>query len=259
MKLEEYLTKEKVVYFISPHLDDAILSAGGLIFYLVHKKVEVILITVFTKPSSLPETSHAKRYIRQCGFSDSFKFFQVRVKEDDEICNCLGIKKIHLDFIDAAWRKKTEANLNWFTNLFPEIVHLYPLRLCKYLGIVNKQDKKMMKRIQRKIKSVITSSDPIIFCPVGRGNHVDHIITKQVCLDIFKRVFFWDDYPYCLKKNNIQINFPFVQWNKYLKEKRKLIKKYKTQQHILFGQSLPIINPEKYYINSPINLIVQDN
>lgn len=78
----DILKNKKYYYFISPHLDDAILSAGGLIYDLKYKG-KVKIITVFTKGDEI---------------------FLKRKIEDKNVCNYLGIDFIHLGFNDILWR-----------------------------------------------------------------------------------------------------------------------------------------------------------
>ena len=249
-KFEDIIKKDDTAYFISPHLDDAILSAGGLIHYLVRNGIEVRVITIFTRPSPPPETRHARKYVRLCGWDSASELFKQRLREDILVFGDLGIKPIHLDFIDAAWRKKQNNGYGWMTRLLPEVVHLYPLRLCKYLKIIHRQDRVLMKRLEDKLSRLVPGSHSVVFCPLARGNHVDHIITKQVCEKIFKKVVFWDDFPYSLKETGPVAGYVRIAWNKYLNEKISSVESYKTQLHLLFGKTRPPVCPETYYLLS---------
>ncbi len=79
------LNNKKNYYFISPHLDDAILSAGALIYEL-KERGRVKIITVFTKGD---------------------KSFLKRKVEDKNVCRFLKVGYLHLDFTDVMWRKRT--------------------------------------------------------------------------------------------------------------------------------------------------------
>jgi LmbE family N-acetylglucosaminyl deacetylase len=75
------------IYFISPHLDDAILSAGALIYELKNQG-RIKIITVFTKGDEL---------------------FLKRKIEDKNVCHYLDIDYLHLDFIDVLWRNSSNS------------------------------------------------------------------------------------------------------------------------------------------------------
>ena len=106
-KLTKQIINEKApCLFISPHLDDAVLSAGDFILFLIEQKIPVTVITVFTKISPKPYTLSAKSFIRQCGYNDAELLFADRRSEDKEIFKKIGIQTEHFDFVDATWRKK---------------------------------------------------------------------------------------------------------------------------------------------------------
>ncbi|MCR4313010.1 MAG: PIG-L family deacetylase [Candidatus Roizmanbacteria bacterium] len=92
-------------YFISPHLDDAILSAGGLINYLKDRK-KIKIITVFTEGD---------------------KLFLKRRIEDMNVCRYLGIEYLHLGFTDVLWRdifnlKKERILVKAITNKIKKLI-----------------------------------------------------------------------------------------------------------------------------------------
>ena len=52
----------KKVFFVSPHLDDAVFSAGNLLLTLA-EKTEIMVINVFTQADTKPYTYSAKKYL----------------------------------------------------------------------------------------------------------------------------------------------------------------------------------------------------
>lgn len=197
------LNNKKNYYFISPHLDDAILSAGGLIYDLKDKG-KVKIITVFTNGDELL----LKRKI-----------------EDKNVCRYLGVGYLHLGFTDVLWRNN--PNLREERNL--EIAIAYKLK-----------------------ETIKNDKNTIIFVPLSIGNHFDHKIVNKICRDNYTDVIYWEDYPYNLtnklpaefiKKNNLS----YFEYKKNLFIKEKLIKFYRSQIPILFGDKPMIIKKEKYY------------
>src|SRR3989304_10331904 len=95
-KLTKQIINEKApCLFISPHLDDAVLSAGDFILFLIEQKIPVTVITVFTKISPKPYTLSAKSFIRQCGYNDAELLFADRRNEDKEIFEKIGVQTDH--------------------------------------------------------------------------------------------------------------------------------------------------------------------
>lgn len=245
---EYYKNKKKEIFmntsnnktryvFISPHLDDAILSAGGLISYLkVQNKVKII--TVFTKASKKINDS-IQEFTQSCNYTNSEELFLNREEEDKKLCQYLKIDHLHLGFTDALWRDEYDSTEDVFS---------------KRINRTKKErdlEKLIIQELKKKIKN---ARNTIIFAPLSIGNHVDHRIINRICRDNFTNVIYWEDYPYNLKSNlseelvkkNSLLCFEF---SKNLLIKEKLIKFYKSQIPILFGDKQIIIKKERYYFN----------
>lgn len=238
-------------YFISPHLDDAMLSAGGLITYLA-KKTDVTLISIFTEASPKPYTRAAKGFLRYCGYKDAKRLFEIRKKEDINACAMAGVKAVHLGFIDGTFRKRHKPF--YFSQLLskqvPELIHLYPLGF-KVLKLAE-QDKQLALDVQKRFLEVIPQNKKVaIFCPLGTVKHMDHILTRNICVSTFDNLIFWTDYPYIsLKKANETLKHKNLSqlftWESELEKKKQIIAQYKTQLSSLFPHgSIPLI-PEVY-------------
>lgn len=236
------------LYFISPHLDDAIFSAGNLITKLC-KRHKVTILTVFTQASEAPDTLFSRMFTHRSGFDNAKDFFQARKEEDMQVCHSLGADIIHLPYIDVAWRKKRNRD-GFLLRLFPELIHLYPTRFHILSGIIHKNDNYMIRKITKELKSRIEDSSTV-FCPLGIGNNVDHIIIRTICKNNFAHVIYWQDYPYMLRNKD---NIPFIEENSLkrarfteLFDKRNLIEGYRSQTKAYFTYQKIINNTEEYY------------
>lgn len=253
--INEIIRDKKTCVFISPHLDDAVLSNGDLIQYLA-KRTKVIVVTIFTKASRKPHTFFTKKFISLCGYKNTDKFFNARKQEDLNVFSNLGVQCYHLDFIDAAWRKK--ENPGYLTRLIgkfiPEFVHIYPIyRINIRSNRIAREDKNIINLIAAKLSEIVNSAkDHYIFCPLAVNTHVDHVIAREAVRRSFKNVIFWTDYPYS-QFSNIRPNLE----NKKLKEilswvgnmdiKREMIMAYKSQVKMLFPSGDIELKPEIYY------------
>lgn len=245
------IIEDRRCYFISPHLDDAILSAGGLISHLA-KKNNIKVMTVFTSASSPPYTFFAKRFMNLCGYKNAQLFFKEREREDKNIFNKLNIPYCHLSFVDAGWRKKT-LKTNRLAFFLPELGHLYPTRFQILSGQPSNKDFKLINQISDRLQELITDERDIVFCPAAIGNHIDHVIINRICRKTFKKVIYWSDYPYCLQK---KISPKFLSKNHLssiywhdLGNKKSIINKYRTQKKYLFKNKPLLLVPEVYFIN----------
>ena len=257
--LKEIIKHKKTCYFVSPHLDDAAFSAGGLISYLA-PKTRVVVVTAFTRAGRDDHSLSALSYLKQCGYkaNEIGEFFASRRKEDREAIENLNAMAIHLPFKDALWRKKRKLNIaeRISTLLINELRYIYPthkLHISK--GIINKEDIKNLKRLEDKLKQTVDDKrDYVVFCPLALGNHVDHVMAREACTNSFPNVIFWEDSPYNLY---CQLDKEFVKKRNLTKEvfsknqtnRKNIYPVYKTQFGKLFGGktdfSLP---PEVYYL-----------
>src|SRR3989338_2522104 len=259
MDLLTKIVNEKLpCYFISPHLDDAILSAGSLISYL-SDKTKVDILTVFTEASPKPYTRFCRKFMKICGYSDADIFFEDRRKEDETVCKKVNVNYKHLGLIDVAWRKKQNPSQieKFLGRLLPEFIHLYPLGRNFMSGRIVEEDKLMISDIKKVFQSftfhVSSFKQSVVFCPLAIGNHVDHVIVINICKQLFgANLIFWTDYPYINRGNTAEgfikkRELKSFTWGKNLEKKRELILGYKTQIPALFPKSLPDMIPETFY------------
>lgn len=243
-------------YFISPHMDDAALSAGGLINHL-SKKVPVTVINVFTEVHGDKPTMSAKAFLKQSEVKSAKELFYNRQKEDRGLFKKIGVKVINLGFIDVIWRKKKTDNKFRLLlgKIIPEFVHLYPTyRFHAWTGKVSKEERELKINLKEKLQMLI--NDPkksVIFCPVGIGNYVDHIVVRDVTKYSFKDVIYWSDFNYSVdfhKENKFigKNKLDLVFFDKENKSKKKLIEGYKSQIYAIFPHGKVPDLPDFYYV-----------
>ena len=244
----------KTCIFISPHLDDAILSCGGYLTHLRKNDHQVIVITVFSEAESNRHSKHTKQYLKHCGLNPTMvspdMFFQHRKDEDKQALKIIGLKGHYLGFSDLAWRKNKKIK-----SLF-----LYPNHKTIFSAQIHQQDELMIKQISRKIKTKLVKYHPqevTIFAPIGIGNNTDHIIINKLLNNYEKsyQVVYWEDYPYNLNKDlrskqKIKGYKLVLKYNGHQATKTKMIKKYRSQLIPLFSSSqhIPLVH-EKFFIH----------
>lgn len=246
--------------FVSPHLDDAVFSAGGLILEL-SGKTDVFVFTIFTEATSERSTLSAKNFLRLCGYKKAKDLFSERRNEDKNILDTIGVKSAHLGFEDAAWRKKTKVGKSnrILGKIFPEFISIYPFfKTGVVSGVISSHDGGLKEKIKEKLISEIgekISENFLIFCPAGIGGHVDHLIAREVCEELYSNLVFWSDYPYnIMKLNDVRkteavlklASFDKFEINPDNEIKKKIILSYKTQSKPMFDND-PVIIPEIFY------------
>lgn len=160
---------------ISPHLDDAVFSAGGLLARLSGAGWRVIVATVFT--ASVPDP---QGFALACqldkGLGADIDYMALRRDEDAAACACLGAEPLWLPFAEAPHRGYDSAAA-LFDGLQPQD------------GIV--------VRLSAALRDLVESRRPdMILAPQAVGAHVDHVAVVLAVIDCCKSVRWWTDYPY---------------------------------------------------------------
>lgn len=169
---------------ISPHLDDAAFSAGGLLASRVDQGWDVTVATCFTGNVAQP-TGFALACQLDKGLGADIDYMALRRGEDLIACETLGARAIHLPFLEAPHRGYASAKM-----LFAE-------RL---------PDDRIVDAVATALGEVLAAERPdLVLGPLCLGNHVDH----HVVLDAIQRscadhtVLLWEDWPYADRESRV--------------------------------------------------------
>ncbi len=162
---------------ISPHLDDAVFSLGGLLaLYPKESKV----VTIF---SGTPQKPISRHWDRVCGFKNSTEAVQKRIEENYNALSMIGIEKkniINFHFLDKQYRGSFFKKAKFSNDLTDELVS--------------------------KIKDVISaiSGHVNIFVPL-MDHHEDHKIVRDAVRGLYMNdqtlkqkinLYLYQDMPY---------------------------------------------------------------
>jgi LmbE family N-acetylglucosaminyl deacetylase len=173
---------ERVV-ILSPHLDDAALSCGGLLHALQgHISTLVVSICCGT-PRTIAADGSRKLQLRRGHVHP-----QNRRSEDIAAMHSVNADFVHLSFSDGIYRRSPltgkliyrNERERWIAPRIDDMAHIEELylvlrRLCLDLGGI------------------------LLLSPMGIGNHVDHQITAQVAGRLASNgatLLFYEDFPY---------------------------------------------------------------
>jgi len=149
--------------YLSPHLDDAVLSAGGLIYEQTQSGLPVEIWTFMCGYAPADEVSpFAQLLHEQWGFSSAEEATRLRREEDKTAAAILGANVVHFDFLDCIYRRG--ANGEW---LYSE-VFLPPHR----------DDIWIPDQIAKEISTRLQPAD-VLVCQLSVGSHVDHVLVRQ--------------------------------------------------------------------------------
>ena len=134
--------------FVSPHLDDAVLSCAALMRTMV-TRARVTVVTLFSAAAPPPHTRAARTFLRQCGAAQSGTLFRERCREDIAVLDGLGVGWAHLGHPDALFRRRRDPSglLRRAGRVLPELDHRYPtFRFDIALGRVSRGTARCARR-----------------------------------------------------------------------------------------------------------------
>jgi LmbE family N-acetylglucosaminyl deacetylase len=164
----------KRILLVSPHLDDALLSVGGLMAGWRKDKLHVHTLFAGDAPSVL--SKDAQRLHRAWGLGTDAP--ASRRKEDA-----------------AAW---TAANITFSHGHFPEALYRGNAGVFDPLNLSG-EDGQIMLRLEDHLREVIaTTSSDVLLGPQGIGSHKDHVLTSHACRLLAHEIdtYLWVDQPY---------------------------------------------------------------
>jgi LmbE family N-acetylglucosaminyl deacetylase len=173
--------------YLSPHLDDAALSAGGLIYEQTRSGLPVELWTFMCGDPHLTEFSPLAQILHaQWGFANAEETVRERRIEDNQAAEILGAKAIHFDFLDCIYRRGKDGE--W---LYQEQIFIPP----------HEGDSNLPSQIASTIMPRLQPDD-VLVCQLSVGSHVDHVLVRKAA-ELLGRPLIYDiDMPYFLYKSD---------------------------------------------------------
>jgi LmbE family N-acetylglucosaminyl deacetylase len=171
--------------FLSPHLDDAVFSCGGVIEELIVSGIHVEVWTIFTADppvgilSPFAQSLHTR-------WKETANPSWIRREEDKHAIDLLGGQYRHLFYPDCIYRRDPETNE-------PIIKKDGDLFAPDY-----KVEKDLLHNLVKDLKSHLVA-DAEIVVPLGMGGHIDHRITRMAADLLGRPLWFYADYPYAAK------------------------------------------------------------
>jgi LmbE family N-acetylglucosaminyl deacetylase len=174
------MTSNADTVILSPHLDDAVLSLGGLIAGEVAAGRSVEVVSCFTSGPPLDTIAPAHRV-----FGD----YSMRRAEDERAMRRLGARYRWLDLHERIWREPALPP----SGVFPTHVFRTPERMDDFAEL---------KSIRTAIGELLDGG-ATVYAPLAVGHHVDHVEVALAALremlgrGAFDRIRFYED-PYAL-------------------------------------------------------------
>lgn len=168
--------------YISPHLDDSVLSAGGLIYDQTRSGQHVEIWTVVCGIPAETELSPLAQVLHyQWGFTSAEETVRQRREEDDFAAGQVGAWVLHFkDFPDCIYRRGGDGQ-----PLYPMDVFAEP----------HAAEADLPGRMTAALKNLLQPED-LVVCPLAIGGHVDHQIVRQAVEGLARPLHYYADVPY---------------------------------------------------------------
>jgi LmbE family N-acetylglucosaminyl deacetylase len=183
--------------FLSPHLDDAVLSCGGVIHQLAWGGERVIIVTAMAgEPHEPLPDSPVVETIRVRWNSGDFPYRTRRV-EDVHAAQALRAQVYHLPLVEAALRGTICGAGDW--------IALYPDYESPFQGLNDADDARLFLLETHLPFTEVTA----IYAPLGVDEHVDHRLVRDWALVLTgsqgaPALRFYAEYPHARQKSSLQ-------------------------------------------------------
>lgn len=176
------------VLYLSPHLDDAALSCGGLIHQQTRMGLSVAVLTIFAgSPRCAVRSPFAGALEARWGAEGDA--IAVRREEDCNALAVLGAEPIHWPYEDAIYRLNGRTGEALYADrdaIFGDVSARDPVRA----NALASEIRKLWRAVGR----------PRVYAMLAAGHHVDHQIVQRAVLRLVARggldVVWYEDYPY---------------------------------------------------------------
>lgn len=171
---------------LSPHLDDAALSCGGLLAARTRRGERIAVATPFAGDEpAVPPSRLAADLARWWGLAPG-KIMGVRREEDHAACRVLGVEPLHLDLLEAPYRRDPRSG----EILYRDLARLFPRR--------PPEEEAAAAALDAALASLPAAAE--VWAPLGVGRHVDHQLLRGAAERRFPAALrYFEEYPYAAR------------------------------------------------------------
>ena len=182
-----------VHFYLSPHLDDAVLSCGGLIASQVAGGEGVIVLTVCAgDPGPGPHSEFAQSLHARWGGGSSL--IGDRRTEDRMACGRLGASVVHFDLRDAVYRRGPAGEV------------LYPSEEAIFAA-PHPFETVLVESLAVRLAGAFPTNARV-YCPSAIGGHVDHRLTRAAAERVGWGLWYYRDFPYAARGGTLPPDLP---------------------------------------------------
>jgi len=184
--------------YLSPHLDDAILSCRGLIY---QQRLARRSVAVITLCAGIPDYSQLSPFAQQYhvawgGLPDPVTS---RRAEDSAVLGKWGVTAHHCDTPESIYRRADDEIA------YPHVAALF--------AEPHPQERDNLPRLwQQELESLLSNpAGATIYAPLAAGNHVDHQLVRALALRLINagwQVWFYEDFTHAKSQGHCKRRRP---------------------------------------------------
>ncbi|GGW81710.1 GlcNAc-PI de-N-acetylase [Streptomyces lucensis JCM 4490] len=177
------------VLVVSPHLDDAVLSAGGRIHRLASEGAQVTVFTAFAGVPTPPYSPIAEYFHYVWGLETDP--VEHRRREDEAALALLGAEPLHGSFLDAVYRRRPDGS--WLVDMDQPAVQGNDV-----------PEPALGPELETAVASLLDTLRPdLVLTCAAVGNHLDHrrardAVVTAACGKV--PLHCWEDLPYGMRE-----------------------------------------------------------
>jgi LmbE family N-acetylglucosaminyl deacetylase len=191
---------------LSPHFDDAALSAGGWLHQRAAAGARTLVITVCAAPPppgalSPFAAAHHRRWGAAAGEEgiEAARMTRHRRLEDEAALAALSVEGAWLDVPDAIYRRAAESDpRHQMTPTSPRSSRWLYANLDQLFGPLDERERAAVDSLARSLADVRSiGSATEVLVPLGVGGHVDHRLVRAAAERWRGRnLVYYEDWPY---------------------------------------------------------------
>ncbi len=186
--------------YLSPHLDDVVLSCGGMMHRQAQVGERVVVVTVCAgDPPSGPLSEfaaelHARWAEDVTPPPSPAHAVAKRRAEDLAALDRLGAQAIHFTVPDCIYRTDPATHR-----------HLYSTEKALF-GELHPSEHALVRRTAQRLSDVLRGLPRHhLYAPLTLGHHVDHLLTRQLAETAGGAYAYYEDYPYVAREERARL------------------------------------------------------
>ena len=166
--------------YLSPHLDDVALSCGGQIFDATQRGERVLIVTITAGDPVAPVSDYAATLHTRWEVANATA---ARRQEDVAACAILCAEPLHWPVPDCIYRVDAHGKPFYLSD-------------ADIFGPVAPEEMTLVDELAAQMRALPPARH--VVAPLGVGQHVDHLLTRQAAEVAFESptLLYYEDYPY---------------------------------------------------------------